>query len=586
MYRKVLYTITALFGCMLFCGLVTGCISENYGEEHTDDGMQPRSYVSLSLVSASGSATRANPTGGEQGDGSEEGQDYENRITKAVAFFFQSDAGINGDADIPILAIVPFSFSSAGENGTYTTDPRPITLENGTYRVLVVANPGIEWWSGRELTLGDVRDYIQTQAWNVSGSDPAAYSDFVMTSAHDAEFTLDSNPQDNPATATVMVERMAARLDYKADASYTCTDPAYRNATVEITGAALVNNLIAGSYLMKRVAKDVSGTDLSYLGDETLDDQGVASNYVLDPWTSGKTAANHSFIIGGISGRPVSDLYRIWFENGSADPKWWAEYVKTGTEVSDGKETWYRIGYTLENTTDADEAGTRYSTGVVFKATFHPEGISNYKDGNTFFAYGSRLYASMEDMMAAFYGSRFHVGNAGFAGLKNCRTWGEVKDFVSSELVDNDPSGYDDFLKKELEGKTDEVLLTEADHDRLDWKNYMMAECGYSAAKNGGVYAVTLDQNQKVTRMELKQYGVRTYEKAVCYYTWWVRHSNDHDATKKGIMEYAIVRNNIYKLTVNSIYSLGSEVPEMDENILLDIYVKDWLLLPEEVLPM
>lgn len=120
-----------------------------------------------------------------------------------------------------------------------------------------------------------------------------------MTSAADATLTLNSNPESNPATAEVNVERMAARLDYKAEASYTCTDPAYPDATVEITGAALVNNLTAGSYLLKRVADDVNGTNLSYLGDETADANYVATNYVLDPWTAGKTSANNSFTIGG-----------------------------------------------------------------------------------------------------------------------------------------------------------------------------------------------------------------------------------------------------------------------------------------------
>lgn len=107
-----------------------------------------------------------------------------------------------------------------------------------------------------------------------------------MTSAADATLTLNSNPENDPATAEVNVERMAARLDYKAEASYTCTDPAYPDATVKITGAALVNNLTAGSYIIKRVADDVNGTNLSYLGDETADENGVATNYVLDPWTA------------------------------------------------------------------------------------------------------------------------------------------------------------------------------------------------------------------------------------------------------------------------------------------------------------
>lgn len=101
-----------------------------------------------------------------------------------------------------------------------------------------------------------------------------------MTSAADATVTLNFNPENNPAKATVSVERMAARLDYQAEVSYPCQD--HSGATAEITGAALVNNLTAGSYLTKRVANDVNGTGLSYLGDETPD-AGVQTNYVLDP---------------------------------------------------------------------------------------------------------------------------------------------------------------------------------------------------------------------------------------------------------------------------------------------------------------
>ena len=127
--------------------------------------------------------------------------------------------------------------------------------------------------------------------------------------------------------------------------------------------------------------------------------------------------------------------------------------------------------------------------------------------------------------------------------------------------------------------------LTQTELTSLEWSNYMLNECGYSKDENG---KVVLDQNSKVTRIALQLYGTRTYEDATCYYTWWVRHSNDNNDDAKGIMEYAIVRNNIYKLTVNSIYSLGGEIPEDDddEGIILDVYVNDWLLLPTETLPM
>lgn len=582
MNKNILHTVKGVAGCLLMASLAAGCAQEDIDTAPTGGGgMSSSSYVSLSFASQQSTPTRSNPTGGETGDGQEKGQTKENEIKSAVAFFYQGSGtdGVNSSGTTPIMAVATFNFNvesytepGNGIDRKYTTTPQQVDLDDGTYNVLVVANPGADWWTGQSLTLADVRNHIQTTAWTASGSD---YSDFVMTSAADATLTLNSNPESNPATAEVNVERMAARLDYKAEASYTCTDPAYPNATVKITGAALVNNLTAGSYIIKRVADDVNGTNLSYLGDETPD-AGVQTNYVLDPWTAGKTSANNSFTIGGEANKTAKDLYGEWFGNISQDPNHWADYVQPGIEVSDGTEQWQRIGYTLENTTAAEEAGKRYSTGVVFKAKFHPQGVANYTDEETFFAYGTKIYASMEDMMAGFYGSKFDD----LDNITSCATWGDVKQFITSTLLTNDPSGYNKYLEGLAEGKDDSETVANA--SSLTWGNYMLNECGYSKDENG---KVVLDQNGKVTRIALQPYGTRTYEDATCYYTWWVRHSNDNDDTKKGIMEYAIVRNNIYKLTVSSVYSLGGEVPE-EESLIVDVYVNDWLLLDNETLPM
>lgn len=582
MNKEILHMVGSVMGCMLVTALAAACAQEDIGNAPSEGGgLSATSYVSLSFASQQGTPTRSNPTGGEQGDGLETGQYYENAIRSAVAFFYQGtdQEGVNSGGNTPIKAVVSFNNigngtdeNSTGVDRTYTTSPQQVDLENGTYNVIVVANPGADWWTGKSLTLDDVRNHKQTTAWTVSES---GYSNFVMTSAADATLTLNSNPESDPATAEVDVERMAARLDYKAEASYTCTDPAYPDATVEITGAALVNNLTAGSYLLKRVASAVDGVP-TYLGNETPD-AGVQTNYVLDPWTAAKTSNNNSFTIGGET-KTAEDLYGEWFGNISQNPNYWAGYVQPGTEVTVGTETWQRIGYTLENTTAAEEAGKRYSTGVVFKAKFHPQGVANYTDGETFFEYGTKIYASMENMMKNFYGSKFDE----LDGLiKKCETWGDVKQFITSTLLTNDPSGYNKYLEGLAEGKND--TETVADASSLTWSNYMLNECGYSRDENG---KVVLDQNGKVTRIALQPYGTRTYEDATCYYTWWVRHSNDNNDGAKGIMEYAIVRNNIYKLTVESIYSLGGPVPGDDEGIVLNVYVNDWLLLPTETLPM
>lgn len=578
MNKNILHTVKGVAGCLLMASLAAGCAQEDIDTAPSGGGgMSASSYVSLSFASQQSTPTRSNPTGGEQGDGQEKGQANENEIKSAVAFFYQGSGtdGVNSDGSTKIMAVATFNVGSYTEPGngidrTYTTTPQQVDLDDGTYNVLVVANPGADWWTGQSLTLADVRNHIQTTAW--TASEPG-YSDFVMTSAADATLTLNSNPESDPAKATVNVERMAARLDYKAEASYTCTDPAYTGATVEITGAALVNNLTAGSYMLKRVASTVDGVP-TYLGNETPD-AGVQTNYVLDPWTAVKTSDNNSFTIDG-EVKTAEDLYGEWFGNLLQDPNYWADYVQPGIEVSDGAETWQRIGYTLENTTAAEEAGKRYSTGVVFKAKFHPQGVANYTDGETFFAYGTKIYASMEDMMAGFYGSKFDD----LDNITSCATWGDVKQFITSTLLTNDPSGYNKYLEGLAEGKDDSETVSDA--SSLTWSNYMKNECGYSKDENG---KVVLDQNDKVTRIALQPYGTRTYEDATCYYTWWVRHSNDNDDTKKGIMEYAIVRNNIYKLTVNSVYSLGGEVPE-EESLIVDVYVNDWLLLDNETLPM
>ena len=591
MDKDILHTVKSVMGCMLVTALAAGCAQEDIGNAPSEGGgLSASSYVSLSFASPQGTPTRSNPTGGETGDGLEKGQANENAITSAVAFFYQGtdQKGVNSGGTTLIKAVVSFNFNnigngtdenSTGVDRTYTTLPQQVDLENGTYNVIVVANPGTDWWTGRSLTLADVRDHIQTTAWTVSGSD---YSNFVMTSAADATLTLNSNPESDPATAEVDVERMAARLDYKTTGTYTCDDPDYeknnQNVTVELTGAALVNNLTAGSYLLKRVAADVNGVP-TYLGNETPD-AGVQTNYVLDPWTAVKTSANNNFTIGGET-KTAEDLYGEWFGNISQNPNYWAAYVQPGTSVSDGAETWQRIGYTLENTTAAEEAGKRYSTGVVFKAKFHPAKVtsytnSTYTDGATFFAYGKTLYASMEDMMIGFYGHKF---DNGFSGIEECKTWGKVRQFITSTLLTNDPSGYDKYLEGLAEGKADADAV--ADASSLTWSYYMLNECGYSKDRNG---KVVLDRKGKVTRIALQRYGTRTYEDATCYYTWWVRHSNDNDDAK-GIMEYAIVRNNIYKLTVESIYSLGDPVPG-DEELNVKVYVNNWLLLDPETLPM
>lgn len=562
-----------LLGALLLTAMLAAC-----GENDDLQAGQPatgagKHYVSLTFTMPTREQTsRANnPTGGEDGDGYEQGQDNENTITDAVAFFFQNNgAGVNGDASTPVRYMYFDDFQEYtkgdgnGKDRVYKTKPIPTDLY-GEYNVLVVANPGTDsWWTA--TTLGAVRDEVLTQAWT---GEAGKETYFLMSSAKDATIQISeaNNTVSTAANTTVDVERMAARVDYKTLGSYTCTDPNYTNATVEIEGAVLVNNLTGpGSYAMKRVSTATTGRTINYLGDETLGAGGLPDNWVLDPTTNNKATATF-----GVS----------WQDGNASDPNWWFRKATTGKPITKNNEQWNILGYTLENITAPDETKHDYNTAVVFKAKFHPaEGsVENYKDGATFFELGNKLYASMEDMMEYF--SQRSISDMEEA-IGNCASWQDVEDFVNT-LHDDDPCGYKLWLKEQI----DESKTLDDVKQSLAWTSYMKNVCGYSSTFTNDVYTVKIDQNEKVTADILADYGTRTYEDATCYYTWWIRHANDGEDKKNGVMEYAIVRNNIYELNVSKISSLGGYIPnEEEKGFIVNVYVKDWTLLEPERIEM
>lgn len=563
-----------LLGAVLMAAVLSGCGESDdlqAGQPSTGAGKQ---YVSLTFtMPAEEEGSRAgNPTGGENGDDHEMGQDNENNISTAVAFFFQNNgAGVNGDASTPVRYMYFDDFTDTEGNGNgidrvYKTAPMPTDLY-GEYNVLVVANPGTDNWWTETTTLGAVRDKILTEAW--TGTD-GNETNFLMSSAKDAtiEISEANNTTATAANTTVDVERMAARVDYKTLNSYTCTDPNYTNATVEIEGAVLVNNLTQpGSYAMKRVAATTKGGTLNYLGNETLGTGGLPNNWVLDPTTNNKATATF-----GVS----------WKDGNASDPNWWSGKATTGKAITKNNEQWNILGYTLENITAPDETKHDYNTAVVFKAKFTPAdgSVARYQAGNTFFAYGSTIYASMEDMMTDF---NQQTTDEMDAAINNCVGWEDVTTFARP-LHNGDPCGYKAWLLKQVDEGDN---WSDAVKASLTWTSYMRSEFGYSATLANGIYTVSIDQDDKKTAELLAEYGARTYEDATCYYTWWIRHANDGNDDTNGVMEYAIVRNNIYELDVTDIYSLGGYIPNEEEHgFIVTVYVKDWTLLETEHIEM
>lgn len=586
-YAKIYSIIAVALGAFNACSLIHDD-PEDY-QLYTPEGV-PYAYVAVAFNTGMNTSTRSNPIGGEDGDDLEPGQSNENQVNDITLFFYEvgeGDKGVNSDSETKIVARHHFTkenFDAIPSNNHQiaTTKPVEVTelLVNHSYHVLAVVNGG-DFLADKpigELTLGDLQ---QMKVTSIYDND---YSNFLMASADDENYPFEiypSNSETNPAHTVINVERVSARVDYRAidPNGQPANDSIYEIdnvGTARITGALLVNTLNAGanSYLLKRVTKANAGfnTDVIYLGDETVNNpmDNVATNYVIDPYaTSGKQEADFD---------PKTYFPSIGYEN--ADK--WENLFSEGTEVSADGETWHLIGYPKENVNE--KGSKRHSTGIIFKANIT---LTNAAPSATFFEWNGQVCRTAGEAMEKFDSDGWT--NAVNGEWKQLNTYGDFRLMMQS-MKSGDPTGYKLYLEKTLGDKPDDTLLTEETKTTLRWAYYMEHECFYK--NENGVVRVDIAQKPGTTRQILSQYQLHTYKEGVCYYTYWIKHSNDDDEATDllhggtgGVMEYAIVRNNIYKLNVTSISTLGDDVPG-DRTLEINFSVKNWQMMDDEEIPL
>lgn len=591
----------------LFLGMMGGCtlIHEEPADcqLYTPEG-KPYAYVSVGFRTGMNTSTRADddPTGGEEGDGNQAGTAVENKIHDITLFFYVADGtaadeGVNSASSTSIAARHYFTsdqFTYQEGSKTATTEITAVEdlLVNTYYHVLAVVNVGDNF--GTDFTtLGELQKATATSIYTVGTN---SYTKFLMASSDDEEdkmYVSPYNNERNPATARLSVERVSARVDYRAQGSEVNTDSTYlvgENGTLgtaKITGAMLMNVLDAEapSWLLKRVANSFSftETDWTYLGMETY--QGVASatasNYVID------AIENKS------SGSFVPATYYKNF--GYGDPTntedislaWEADANYTTLFTNEGYNC---IGYPKENVNQQGDKGL--TTGVVFRAQYTPNGMDKEQ---TFFEYNGEVYATLEALMNGLYENSSNLPT--WNDLKQTftntiSTWENLRSSFITALRD-DPVGYRSYLisKSNEEGTVgnipEEVKAT------LAWDYYLEHECFYKEVEGKAVvdYTESSDVPSGTTRRILHNIsGMSTYKNGICYYTYWIKHANDQDKNNDlvgvkdktgGVMEYAIVRNNLYKLDVTSITGPGGDIPG-DRNVNVNVLVEDWIMLPEE----
>ena len=390
---KLLHYILTTFVLLSLVACKDSCPEDLWEPRAIGDSL----YVQLTLdLLNSSSTTRAVPNGGEEGDGWEYGYTYENQLHNFTVFVLGYNATINSSPNTIFVGKRYFSddelekidslhqeelnLKGYPEGQEVLKDVTtyeftiPIVREQArempnadTYRFIVVANHGD--LTETYHTLGDLRNGMPDKAWTDTSDGPVR---FVMSNENDQYHSNGTGTTEDPVCLHVTIERMAARIDYDPTGSTLVSGtPRYDVkgvtpgnevlAHLYVDRMAIVNGSQQPSYFFKRVADDINGTNLKYLGDETPIARGEATNYVIDPYSTQKTTPPNNELLTTLYGNSrISNAAALV---GSDKPT-----------LSLTSNTFpYTLGYVNENTFDAPQAWSYYATGVVVQCRYAPQ---------------------------------------------------------------------------------------------------------------------------------------------------------------------------------------------------------------------
>lgn len=108
----------------------------------------------------------------------------------------------------------------------------------------------------------------------------------------------------------------------------------------------------------------------------------------------------------------------------------------------------------------------------------------------------------------------------------------------------------------------------------------------YKFYNSADALAVALTASGAAASSSKAQKFEKTDEGYCCYYNYWIRHLDNNRPTQMGVMEFAIVRNNLYRMLISNVSDLGDgtipvdpDTPDEGETRLkVELNVKPWIV--------
>ena len=505
-----------------------------------------------------------------------------------------------------------------------------------TYGVIAITNLGetdgkalvakLKATDNKWAKVSDLANYLQGNTTPIESETYHVMSTHALTgSAGDSRVTFKTGDTDIPETS-VYVERLSAKIRLTPAAnitnfSYTPTttsmvdtkiggDAATLAAgedNVTLTDVMVVNQLTSKSYLLKRLATaetsgDLGTTDTNdvLIADEDGNSTTSPTKFVIDPWTRSKDADALETLPStpaqlAYANRFVKATYGDLFSKTGNYTNYNAVSITKGTLDEAGH---LNLCYTQENTMSRENSLKGFTTGAIFKATYTPaKWMSLETDG------GVKATDREETDSKTFY--TYTYGSDTYIFENYDAILGYIIAKANIKIGDNDAQiSYNDFkaqdggsLSSDFGTKIN-ALRRLADSDPFGYIAAMVAEYDKTQAESAGTATYeaineylkdfTPDEGEATTTFNSR---VKKYTDGVCYYPYWIKHaanSQNSGPGSIGVMEFAIVRNNIYDLSVAAISGLGySEVDVTDPDggdedtelkIMVRLYVKNWVV--------
>lgn len=101
--------------------------------------------------------------------------------------------------------------------------------------------------------------------------------------------------------------------------------------------------------------------------------------------------------------------------------------------------------------------------------------------------------------------------------------------------------------------------------------------------------AVAATSGSAVTKFQARKFE-KTDAGYRCYYKYWIRHLDNNKPTEMGVMEFGVVRNNLYRMLISGVYDLGDGTPtivpdtpdEGETYLQVVLNVKPWIIREPE----